>query len=223
VFLTRAYSRQAGVPEDAFPDSPLGNVFGYGQSKWAAESLVRQAQARGAHVVIYRPGSILGATDGGFWSPRDLATVFTSHELATGKVNEEGRVLEGLPVDVVSRFIEASSADPAACGQTFHLIHPRPIGAERWAEALTRRGVPAQRVNNEEWIRGLAARAENEMYRPLFELRGIGVNATLLECLPELPSFDPSNFQRQLAAYDIACPNYDALIEQGWLDALLPK
>jgi hypothetical protein len=82
--------------------------------------------------------------------------------------------------------------------------------------------VSAQRVSNKEWVRELASRSENEMYRPLFELRGIGVNATLLECMPELPSFDSSNFQRQLAAYDIACPDYEALIEQGWLDSLLP-
>jgi len=69
VFLAPAYWRQSGVLETVFPESPLGNVFGYGQSKWASESLARQAGARGAHVVIYRPGAILGAAEKGFWSP----------------------------------------------------------------------------------------------------------------------------------------------------------
>ena len=223
VFLARPYWRQSGVLESEFPDSPLGNVFGYGQSKWAAEWLARQAQARGAHVVVYRPGAILGATEKGFWSPRDLATHFTAHALATETVSDTGRIMEGVPVDVVARFIEACSDDPAASGHTFHLVHPRPVSVEAWADMLGRHGMRARHVSNQEWIQQFMGQTDGEVHRPLFELRGTGVNLPIMECFRELPTFDSRNFHRQLAAYDIACPDYESMVEHGWLDAIRPK
>jgi thioester reductase-like protein len=209
------------VLESDFPASPTGNVFGYGQSKWAAEWLAREAQARGARVVIYRPGAILGAAEQGFWSPKDVATRFTAHALASETVSGTGGILEGIPVDVAASFIAACSQDPATHGQTYHLIHPRPISVDEWAEVLERHGMPARYVSNDEWTQQFMRRANGE--RPLSQLRGSGVNMTIMECLRELPTFDAGNFHRQLSAYGIACPDYEALVERGWLDALRPK
>jgi thioester reductase-like protein len=219
VFLSTRYSRRSGVLESEFPDTPWGNMLGYGQSKWAAESLVRQAQARGTRAVIYRPGAILGDTEHGYWSPRDLLTRFTAHSLATTATGDIGRMLEGVPVDVMARFIHACANDPVAWDQTFHLIHPTAIGVQDWSDILVRHGMAAF-FSYEQWMEQYMVGENSELHQPLFEQRGTGVNATIMECFRDLPTFDASGFHRHLAAYGIECPDYDAMVKDGWLDGL---
>jgi hypothetical protein len=124
-------------------------------------------------------------------------------------------------VDVVARFIAACSGDPASCGRTFHLTHPRPLGAEDWAEVLRRHGMRARTLSNEEWMRQFLERSTADMRR-LFELRAMGGNRTILECFGDL-TFDSTGFHRQLEAYDIRCPDYETMVAQGWLDTFRPK
>jgi nonribosomal peptide synthetase DhbF len=221
LFQSPLHPRHAVVREDHFPETPFGNVFGYGSSKWAAESLVRQLKARGAHVVVYRPGAIVGDSKHGYWSPRDLATMLTMHALANDAMADTGGVLQGIPVDVVARFIEACSNDPAGCGETFQLIHPHPVALDDAVDVLRRRGLPVRRTSREEWIAGFLAQADAELVRPLFEVRGVGASAPIIECLLEIPTFDARGFHRQLDIYGIPCPAYERLVEGGWLDRLI--
>jgi len=146
-----------------------------------------------------------------------------AHALESETVSGTGNILEGVPVDVAARFIEACSSDAAACGQTFHLIHPTPISVDEWTEVLERRGMRARYVSNEEWTQQFIQQVSGEFHQPLGELRGTGVNLSLMECLRELPTFDSRTFQHRLAAYDISCPDYEAMVGQGWLDGLRVK
>jgi thioester reductase-like protein len=223
VFLAPPYWRKDPILEKQFPDTPLGNVIGYGQSKWASEWLVRQAQARGAHVVIYRPGPVLGASQKGFWSPRDLATRFMSHSLLTETVTETGGNLQGVPVDIVARFIAACSQDTATLGQTFHIVHPRPIAINEWVNVLARNGMRARYMSYEDWTQLAMSRSDSDVLRPLFELRGTGVNMTIMDCVRELPQFDTHNFELQMKAFGMTCPDYETMVQQGWLDSLRVK
>ena len=78
----------------------------------------------------------------------------------------------------------------------------------------------ARCISDEEWIQQFMRQTDGEVHRPLFKLRGTGVNLTIMECFRDLPTFDTRGFHRQLGAYDIPCPDYEAMVEQGWLDAL---
>ena len=221
VFHAPQYSDRSGVPESEFPESPLGNVFGYGQSKWAAERLARLAQARGANVVIYRPAALLGGMEAPFWSPTDLATQFLAYSLTSGLVSTRDRLTEGLPADLAASFIAKASADPVSCGRTFHLVHPQPLAIEHWAEVLSRRGTRARLVPHDEWAQQFRKQT-NDAYR-LFETRGAGANRTLIELFAEMPKADGREFVRQLAAYDIPWPDYESLAAGGWMKAFDAK
>jgi thioester reductase-like protein len=218
VFHAPSYWGQR-VDEGQFPESPFANVFGYGQSKWAAEKLATEARSRGAHVVVYRLAALLGGFEAPFWSPTDLATRFLAHSLAAGVLSERERITRGLPVDLVARFITAASADPSSVGRTFHVVHPRPLDAQGLSELLARGGIRARLAPHEEWARLLKEQTNGDG-GPLFEMRGVGVNRTLIELWNETPELDSGDFPRQLAAYKIPCPDYESLIASGWLKAL---
>jgi thioester reductase-like protein len=220
VFLAPAYAGRPTMAEDEFPESPLGIVSGYGQSKWAAESLARQARDRGAAVVVYRATALLGAAENGYWSPTDLGSLALSASLATGSMSNATRALDGIPVDVAAQFIAAVSAEPANQGQTFHLVHPHALSVKQWTEVLAKHDIAARAASDDEWAGQFESLPSGRLYEGLFEVRGTGVNATIMECLPDQPALDGTAFKKALSRYKVACPAYDKLIERGWLDAL---
>jgi thioester reductase-like protein len=220
VFLAEPYRGKSCVRETEFPETPLGNVLGYGQSKWASESLVREARSRGVQTVVYRPRTVLGSSEDQYWSPKNLATQFASHALATGTISEGERLFEGVPVDIIGKFINACSQDSSTIGQTFHLVNPRPTSVENWIATLKRQQIHMRQLTSQEWDRSFIAQSDADTQHALSELRGTGVKRTILECLHSVPVLDSQNFQRQLAAYGISCPDFESMMTRGWLNSL---
>jgi thioester reductase-like protein len=183
---------------------------------------VRQAQARGVQATVYRPGFVLGS-EHGFWAPANLATQFAAHDLACGIVSGSARMLlQGVPVNLIARFINACSQDPAALGETFHLSHPEPMPVASWISLLATHGISVRTVNQAEWNQSFISQTSNDMERALVELRGTGTSNTILECLQQQPAVDSQQFQRQSAVYGIAWPDFNRLVAEGWLASLRP-
>jgi hypothetical protein len=130
------------------------------------------------------------------------------------------RALDGIPVDVAAQFITAVSAEPANQGQTFHLVHPHALSVKQWTEVLAKHDIAARAASDDEWAGQFESLPSGRLYEGLFEVRGTGVNATIMECLPDQPALDGAAFKKALSRYKVACPAYDKLIERGWLDAL---
>ncbi|MEW6637980.1 MAG: non-ribosomal peptide synthetase, partial [Actinomycetota bacterium] len=63
---------------------------GYGQSKWVAERLVRDAGERGLPVCVYRPGNVSGHSETGASNPKDTLTTVLRESLRIGKAPEIG-------------------------------------------------------------------------------------------------------------------------------------
>ncbi|MGE0059761.1 MAG: SDR family NAD(P)-dependent oxidoreductase, partial [Dehalococcoidia bacterium] len=199
---------EVSVREGDFPASPAGLASGYGQSKWAGEALAHQAAARGLPVVVYRAGGILGSSDGSYWSPRDLATQTISRSLEAGMVEETSRLLEGVPVDVIAHFIEATSAKPGAGTATYHVFPPEVLSAAEWAETLGGDDGTMRTVSDDEWKAVLKSDDRSSPFRSLSEARGTGVSSALLDCFDRRPGFDSSRFQAQLSDCGIVFPDY---------------
>ncbi|MGW5652953.1 amino acid adenylation domain-containing protein [Streptomyces humi] len=99
-------------------DEPLPPVdglrHGYAQTKWAAESLVRQARLRGLPVSVYRPTRISGDTATGACQPADFLWLLLKGCVQAGLYPvDAGLGFDLVPVDYVSAAIVALSLDPA--------------------------------------------------------------------------------------------------------------
>ncbi len=107
-----------------------GLHFGYAQTKAVAESLVRQAAARGLHARIYRPSFISGDSRNGRFNPDDMLTALIAGSIRMGVAPDLDWRLDALPVNAVADLVLGLSAAPA---HTFHLVHPRP---RHWRECV---------------------------------------------------------------------------------------
>ncbi|BBL79197.1 hypothetical protein RxyAA322_10510 [Rubrobacter xylanophilus] len=127
---------------------------GYGQSKWVAERLVREAGERGLPVCVYRLGNVSGHGETGASNPKDTLTTLLRESLRIGKAPEIGGWrLEMTPVDFVAAALVHLAAAPGALGHTFHLANPDPPAAETVFGWLEEAGYPLERLAYPDWLR----------------------------------------------------------------------
>jgi thioester reductase-like protein len=112
---------------------------GYGQSKWVAEQLVRQALDAGLPGAIYRCGNIAGHMTTGAWNGKDSnLSIIRACLLAQAVPLVEGLELtfEATPVDFIAKFIVSCSENVrVSTNKTFHLIQPNHLAMEDLLEA----------------------------------------------------------------------------------------
>ena len=167
---------------------------GYGQTKWVAEKLVREAAGRGLPACVYRPGFISGHSETGASNPRDLLVAVLSESLRIGAAPEiEGWRLEMTPVDFVAGAILGIAANPRATGGTYHLANPDPVPAEKVFDWLEDGGHPLERVPYGEWLDRLEAEPPGD--GPGAVLRGAAPDA---EDLADGNAYDDGNTRRAL-------------------------
>lgn len=114
---------------------PLGTVdglhFGYAQTKAAAESLVRQADALGVRTRIYRPALISGHSRSGRFNRDDMLSRLIAGCVQMGAAPDLDWRLDALPVDNVAALILGLSGESS--GDAWHLAHPQP---RHWSECV---------------------------------------------------------------------------------------
>ena len=168
---------------------------GYGQSKWVAEKLVREAAGRGLPICVYRPGNVSGHSESGASNPRDLLGAVIVESTRLGYAPEvEGWRMEMTPVDFVAAAILHLASEPAAQGGTYHLANPDPPPADEVFDLLEEQGSPLARLPYEEWLQKLDA-APPEEGSPGEVLRGASPAA---EELWEENTYEDSNTRRAL-------------------------
>ena len=124
IFLSDRYANQF-VTEELVPSFDPTLRGGYRQSKWVAEALVRDAQARGLPAVIYRTGRITGHSQTGVTGNlNDLLCMTLKACVELGCFPNVATQVELTPVDYVSRGIVQLSRRANVPGRTFHLCHP---------------------------------------------------------------------------------------------------
>jgi amino acid adenylation domain-containing protein/thioester reductase-like protein len=169
---------------------------GYGQSKWVAEKLVREAAGRELPVCIYRPGNVSGHSESGASNPRDLLGAVIVESTRLGCAPEiEGWHMEITPVDFVAAAILHLASERVAQGGTYHLSNPDPPPADEIFDRLEEQGYPLERLPYDEWLQRIDA-APPEEGSPGEVLQGASPSA---EELWEGNTYEDHNARRALS------------------------
>jgi thioester reductase-like protein len=148
-------------------DGSYGN--GYGNSKWAGEVLLREANDLcGLPVAVFRCDMILADTTyAGQLNASDLFTRMVLSVVATGIApgslyqldadgNRQRSHYDGLPVGFVAEVIATLGAQVVDGFQTYHAMNPHDdgIGLDEYVDWLIEAGYPIQRIGDfGEWLR----------------------------------------------------------------------
>ncbi|WP_419678089.1 amino acid adenylation domain-containing protein [Mycobacterium avium] len=147
-------------------------VNGYGNSKWAGEVLLREANDLcGLPVAVFRSGMILaGTTYAGQLNLSDLVTRMVLSVVATGVAprsfyqpdaqgNRQRAHYDGLPVEFVAEAIATLAAgvgrESSTGYQTYHVMnqHDDGIGLDQYVDWLIEAGYPIERIDDfGEWL-----------------------------------------------------------------------
>lgn len=206
------YPGEGPIREDDPLRAPEGPVLGYQRSKWVAESLARQAAARGLPVAVCRPGRIGGDLASGAVPESDFMAVFLRGCVEVGALPRLELAIEVTPVDVVAAAIAEIAARPDGAGRTYHLTHPRPIDLAEVAPIAASLGVRLEVVPYASWRARLLARAA-------------GAGSALAPLLSMFPAHEPAriddrrlardNTEAALAGTEVAWPPMPALLRAG--------
>jgi thioester reductase-like protein len=147
------------------------DINGYGNSKWAGEVLLREANDLcGLPVAVFRSGMILADTTyAGQLNVSDTVTRMVLSLVATGVApksffkldahgNRQRSHFDGLPVEFVAEAIATLGAqvDREAGFETYHVMnsHDDGIGLDEYVDWLVEAGYPIERIDDfGEWLR----------------------------------------------------------------------
>lgn len=148
-----------GVPEsDDLEGSRKGLGTGYGQSKWAAEYLTRQAGEKGLAGCVIRPGYVTGDPVSGTTNTDDFLVRILKGCVQLRARPDINNTINMVPVTHVSRVVVASAFSPpvAPLGVAQITSHPR-ITFNDFLGALSAFGYNVPQVPYAEWKKRMEA------------------------------------------------------------------
>ncbi|MGE3727465.1 MAG: thioester reductase domain-containing protein [Candidatus Sericytochromatia bacterium] len=147
--------RNQGVAYESDDLSQTRYLFGgYAQSKWAAESWLRQTAGQAGPLHIYRLGLITGDSQSGRFPEKDWFQFLTQGLVNIGGIPSDldpAWALDLTPVDYAARALLALAKKPLPGVQTYHLANPKPLLLGQWLTALQAYGVRLERLPRPEW------------------------------------------------------------------------
>ncbi len=207
IFLSDTHADQS-VTEDCIPHFDPTLQGGYKQSKWVAEALVRDAQARGLPAVIYRPGRIMGHSQTGVnGNLHDLLCTIWKGCVELGRFPAVATQVDLTPVDYVSQGIVQLSRQPDAVGQIFHFCHPQPVAWVTLLEMIGTLGYSMTGVSFDEWVTAVKAAAGQQPQNQCYQQLRLLLRAPIYLFAQAKPQFTGSVTQAALVS--LACPALD--------------
>ena len=104
---------KTGILEsDDLHGSATGLSSGYGQSKWAAEYIIRQAGKRGLRGSIVRPGYVTGCSKNGSSNTDDFLLRCLKSAVQLGKIPDISNTVNMVPVDHVAQVVVSTALNP---------------------------------------------------------------------------------------------------------------
>lgn len=186
---------KTGILEsDDLQGSSTGLGGGYGQSKWAAEYIIRRAGERGLRGCIIRPGYVTGNSKNGSCNTDDFLLRCLKSAVQLGKIPDISNTVNMVPVDHVAQVVVSASLNPPKMNElaVAHVTaHPR-ILFKDYLFILKRYGYDVEIENYDSWRKSLETaiideNKENALY-PLLHM--------VLDDLPgntRAPELDDSN------------------------------
>ncbi|AET38941.1 L-aminoadipate-semialdehyde dehydrogenase Ecym_3457 [Eremothecium cymbalariae DBVPG len=154
-----------GIAEsDELGGSSSGLTTGYGQSKWVAEYLIRQAGKRGLRGCIVRPGYVTGSSISGSCNTDDFLLRFLRGVVQIGKMPDLTDTVNMVPVEHVARIVTAVSFNPPQENElcVAHVTGRPRISFKDYLNALTVYGYDVEIEPYESWKQSLEASIKDE-------------------------------------------------------------
>lgn len=126
---------------------------GYAQSKWVAETAVRNAIQAGLPAAIYRLGRIPFNARTKYVAEADTMVKWVQAAIQTATSPAMDVMLDILPVDYSAQVMAKLSLDKASIGQTLHVVHPIPMPYGRAIQVITERGYCISSAQFDDWKR----------------------------------------------------------------------
>ncbi|KAH3663554.1 hypothetical protein OGAPHI_004955 [Ogataea philodendri] len=149
---------EAGISEaDDLMGASKGLGTGYGQSKWAAEYIIRKAGEKGLRGAVIRPGYVQGFSKTGAANTDDFLLRMLKGCVEIGEYPDISNSVNTVPVDHVARVVVAAALHPpsAATLPVVHVTgHPR-IRFNEMLAALHKFGYNVQRADYLQWTKSL--------------------------------------------------------------------
>lgn len=143
--------------EDDLKGSSKGLGTGYGQSKWVAEYLGREAGRRGLRGCIIRPGYVLGSSKSGVTNTDDFLIRMLKGCIQLGTRPNINNTVNMVPVNHVARTVVACAFHPpSAQGVSVAQVtgHPR-LRFNQYLAALQTYGYKADLIDYVPWASSL--------------------------------------------------------------------
>jgi glycopeptidolipid biosynthesis protein len=192
-------------------DSSVAN--GYGNSKWAGEVLLREANDLcGLPVTVFRCGRILaGATYSGLLNMSDMVTRMALSIVATGIApasfyqldsdgNRQRAHFDALPVEFVAEAIATLGIQGVEGVHTYHVMNPHDdgIGLDEYVDWLIDAGYPIERIDDfEEWLQrfetALSALPDTQRRHSALQMLRLRGTEQLRPLQPTQGSFGPTD------------------------------
>jgi thioester reductase-like protein len=189
----------------------LGQPFKnhYESTKFQAEVWVREL-ADQVPATIYRPAIVVGDSrtgetqkfDGPYYILRSISRSLRM-KAPIAQFGRAGAAFNVVPVDFVVDAIAALSGDPAADGETLHLVDPDPLTAAELTRVLAREYAgrePAFRVPAKAVAESLRLRAVREMFE--------GAPRESIVYLNHPVRFDTRRAETLLGRHGLRCPRF---------------
>ncbi|KAG7192232.1 large subunit of alpha-aminoadipate reductase [Scheffersomyces spartinae] len=147
-----------GIPElDDLQGSSKGLGTGYGQSKWAAEYIIRQAGTRGLKGCITRPGYVVGFSKNGAANTDDFLLRMLKGCVELGSYPNISNTVNMVPVDHVARIVTSTALHPPHADE-YSVAHVTGNPRQRFVEyvsSLEELGYAVKVDNYIEWRKNL--------------------------------------------------------------------
>lgn len=197
-------------------------LYGYGQTKWVGEQLVRTARQRGIPVTIYRPGNITGHSQTGSSKTGDLLHTTVLICLRLGAAPERDVEFDVTPVDYVAQAMMELSLQPNSSGQDFHLTNPVPMQTRALNNWMQHSGLGVELVPYSVWRDRLLTWGQTMGSDDLRILTDILAPRALAEdeATAVHPQYDTSRTESRLAGTSIECPRPDTQLFNTYLSYL---
>jgi thioester reductase-like protein len=186
----------------------------YESTKFQAELWVREMLDR-VPTTIYRPAIVVGDSktgetqkfDGPYYMLRTIA-VTVKRKTPIAQFGASSAPFNVVPVDFVVDALHAMSSEPAAAGQTLHLVDPDPVTA---AELLT--VLSKEYAGKEPRYRLPTSLVESSLrFKPVREMFS-GVPQESVRYLNHEVRFDTRRADDLLARAGLRCPRFEEYVE----------
>lgn len=138
------------VTEASALESWQGLVGGYSQSKWVGDTLVRQAQARGLPVAVYRLGTVTGDRISAICNDRDMIWRVVRASAGLGAVPDIH--LPMTPADDIANAMLRLARSDKPWGGVYHLVSQGTIHLRDMVPILQRLGLQIELLPLAPWL-----------------------------------------------------------------------